>query len=72
MARSNTIEITPHGFGALTMDELHQLASLLLKAGYTDIGITRNQPNKGRPYIYTVRARRSVTDRESKDADGES
>lgn len=61
----NRIEITPHGFGALTMDELHQLACLLLKAGYTDVGITRNQPQKGRPYIYTVRARRSVRERES-------
>lgn len=67
----NRIEITPHGFGALTQDELHQLAVLLLKAGYVDIGITRNQPNKGRPYVYTLRARRSVREREEDGTDKE-
>ena len=55
----NTIEITPHGFGSLTSDELYQIADLLLKAGYTDVGITRKQPRKGAPYVYTLRASRS-------------
>lgn len=67
----NRIEITPHGFGALTQDELHQLAVLLLKAGYVDVGITRNQPNRGRPYVYTLRARRSVKEREEDGTDKE-
>lgn len=66
-----TIEITPHGFGSLTMDEFYQIAGLLLKAGYTDVGITRKQPRKGAPYVYTLRAVRSdaepVSDSTDKD-----
>ena len=65
----NQIEITPHGFGSLTQDELHQMAVLLIKAGYIDVGITRNQPTKGRPYVYTLKARRSVNEREEKESD---
>lgn len=59
----NTIEITPHGFGSLTTDELYQIAGLLLKAGYTNVGISRVQPKKGKPYVYTLRA--SVSDEET-------
>jgi hypothetical protein len=65
----NQIEITPHGFGSLTQDELHQMAVLLIKAGYIDVGITRNQPLKGRSYVYTLKARRSVQEREEKESD---
>jgi hypothetical protein len=65
----NQIEISPHGFGSLTQDEMRQMAVLLIKAGYVDVGITRNQPNKGKSYVYTLKARRSVQDRDEKDTD---
>lgn len=68
----NQIEITPHGFGSLTQEELHQMAVLLIKAGYVDVGITRNQPLKGRPYIYTLKARRSVSERDEKETEKDS
>lgn len=68
----NTIEITQHGFGSLTTDELYQIAGLLLKAGYTDVGITRKQPRKGAPYVYTLRASRSDAEPSSDNADKDS
>ena len=58
-----TIEITPCGFGALTLDEIQEIAKYLLKAGYTNVGISRVQPKKGKPYVYTLRA--SVSDEET-------
>ena len=67
-----TIEITPHGFGSLTSDELYQIAVLLLKAGYTDVGITQKQPRKGAPYVYTLRASRSDAEPFSDNTDKDS
>lgn len=67
-----TIEITPHGFGSLTSDEFYQIAVLLLKAGYTDVGITRKQPRKGAPYVYTLRASRSDAEPFSDNTDKDS
>lgn len=65
----NEIEITPHGFGSLTAEEMYQMATLLIKAGYTDVGITRKQPNKGKPYVYTLKARRSVQESDNAQTD---
>ena len=68
----NEIEITPHGFGELSREEMNQLAVLLLKAGYTDVGITRKQPRKGAPYVYTLRASRSDAEPSYDNADKDS
>lgn len=67
--KMNKIEITPHGFGELSRDEINQLALLLIKAGYTDVGITRKQPSKGKAYVYTLKARRSVQERDNEQTD---
>lgn len=64
-----TVEITPHGFGSLTQEEMYQMATLLIKAGYTDVGITRKQTNKGKPYVYTLKASRSVPERDNTQTD---
>lgn len=64
-----TVEITPHGFGNLTQDEMYQMATLLIKAGYTDVGISRKQHGKGKPYVYTLKARRSVQERDNEQTD---
>ena len=61
------IRITPHGFGTLTREDLITLSSLLIKAGYTDVGIDRSLPKKGKAYVYSVRAKYSHAD-ERKDS----
>lgn len=63
------IRITPHGFGTLTREDLITLSSLLIKAGYTDVGIERSLPMKGKAYVYSVRAKYSHVD-ERKDSRG--